>query len=392
MTREENAALNMRECKEGRLTLESKPLFVFVELTQNCNLSCAMCRSAVKNRPEWDMPRPVALEIVRELAGTALICDLHGWGESTIVPWLPELVGEAASRGARVRLVTNAHAITKAVWRGVFESDGVIAVSFDAANPQLFSALGRGDFGRVLGAVSEGMRLQQRIGRGTVYFNTVVSAANIADLPNIVDTAATLGVPKVVLNPVKGWAGTSADLENCESRVPGILQDAEERARRRGLVLQLGTWIKGLDVDADGLPSVCSNPWNRVLFNVEGAVLFCDHLVNKTEYSMGSYRDQPFMEIWNNPSYQTLRQAHLDARLRRTAGPKYPKCNWCYQYRYGDSESAPEPGGRNREVSTTTRTSLVTRSAGGTSARLHMLQDGCGTMQPCGWPSESLRS
>ena len=384
MTRDENAALNMLEFERGQVTLASKPLFVFIELTQNCNLSCAMCRSGVKNRPEWDMPQPVAMELVRELAGTALMCDLHGWGESTIIPWLPELVEEAAQRGARVRLVTNAQAITAPVWRGVLASDGVIAVSFDAANAQLFSALGRGDFGKVIKAVAEGVGIQRGLGRGSVYFNTVVSAVNIADLPNIVDTAAALGVSKVVVNPIKGWAGTSVDLEHCEVPVRTAVRAAEERARRHGVVLQLGTWIRGLEIDRTALPGVCSNPWNRVLFNVDGAVLFCDHLVNKVEYSMGSYRDAPFMDVWNNESYRGLRQAHLDARVSRTTGPKFAKCNWCYQYRYGDSESPAESGGLNREVSTSTRTSLVPPGLDREPAvprrpGLVVFQEGCGS-------------
>lgn len=368
MTRDENAALNLREFEAGRLTLESRPLFVFVELTQNCNLSCAMCRSAVKNRPEWDMPRPVAMDIISELAGTALMCDLHGWGESTIVPWLPELVEEVSNRGARVRLVTNAHAMTPRIWQGILAGDGVVAVSFDAADAQLFSSLGRGDLARVLRALSEGVGIQRTLGRGSIYFNTVVSAANIADLPHIVDTAAALGVSKVVVNPVKGWARTAVDLENCEPRVRRCIAAAEQRARNQCVKLQLGTWIRGLDVDVDALPSVCSNPWNRVLFNVEGAVLFCDHLVNKVEYSMGSYRERPFMEIWNSASYQALRKAHLEARLTRSVGPKFAKCNWCYQYRYGDSEGPPERGA-SREVSTSTRSSLVqSRSSVATGA------------------------
>ena len=38
ISRSENQLLNLRETEQGRTRLESHPVVLFVELTQNCNL------------------------------------------------------------------------------------------------------------------------------------------------------------------------------------------------------------------------------------------------------------------------------------------------------------------------------------------------------------------
>src|SRR5689334_5871779 len=84
-SRRENASVNADEYHERRLLLRSLPTIVYVELTQNCNLHCVMCRVPRRYDPSKDMAADIFDAVARQLMPTATVVDLRGWGESTIL-------------------------------------------------------------------------------------------------------------------------------------------------------------------------------------------------------------------------------------------------------------------------------------------------------------------
>ena len=91
--RTQNQSLNIAEFNSGATVLESLPLVLILELTQNCNLSCPMCRQGSGYRKEWDMSPSIFDKIAEELFSKAMIIDLRGYGESTLFRDFPRYCG-----------------------------------------------------------------------------------------------------------------------------------------------------------------------------------------------------------------------------------------------------------------------------------------------------------
>src|ERR1051325_10964468 len=123
--REENAVLNHQEFLARKLTLASYPTMVFLELTQNCNLSCLMCRSSRGYDTSLDLAESVFDRVATTLFPYASLIGLNGWGESTILKNFPRRLRTALDSGARIRMVTNAHAMTAPLWEMFFEGDNI---------------------------------------------------------------------------------------------------------------------------------------------------------------------------------------------------------------------------------------------------------------------------
>lgn len=132
--RRDNREQNIAEYRAGKLRLDSRPLALFVELTQNCNLECPMCQFGAKYDPMWNT-------------------------------------------------LMSAHAI--------------ITVSCDAADPELFAKLRKGGtVGHLRETVRiiVDARDRNQAPRENVTFNTVVSRDSLTDLPAIVDLETALAL------------------------------------------------------------------------------------------------------------------------------------------------------------------------------------------------------
>ena len=55
----ENIRTNHEEFKNGEIHLKSRPTVLFIELTQNCNLHCRMCRASAGYQKDLNMDRNI---------------------------------------------------------------------------------------------------------------------------------------------------------------------------------------------------------------------------------------------------------------------------------------------------------------------------------------------
>lgn len=197
--RRRNRALNAAEFRASRTELDSRPLALFVELTQNCNLECPMCRSAQRYDARFNLSLDTFRDLAAELFPTAHVVDLRGWGESMMLPWFAEVVDIALEHRPQLRLVTNGQVNRAPVWDTLMAAHALVVVSCDAATPELFRRLrGGGRLPRLVETVRELVRARDRHGapERNVELLTVVSRDNLAELPAIVQLAADLGVRK----------------------------------------------------------------------------------------------------------------------------------------------------------------------------------------------------
>ena len=127
-----------------RRAITSLPLFVNIELTTRCNLSCRMCPHGSLAAPEGeDMPFGLIREVVSEagaLPGIAFY--LFGLGEPLLYERLAEAVAHIRSSLPENDIVidTNGHYLTGAAVEAVLQCDRVL-VSLNAGSADSYSWL-----------------------------------------------------------------------------------------------------------------------------------------------------------------------------------------------------------------------------------------------------------
>ncbi|MGK4579220.1 radical SAM protein [Kitasatospora sp. HPMI-4] len=336
--RVENHELNLREFEQRATLLHSLPRVLFVELTENCNLSCPMCRSAGKFDRSRNMSQELFDRIARELFPTAEIVDLRGWGESTILKNFPRFVDQTLDYGCRVRMVTNLTAFHEATWRKLVRSGALISVSFDAGERETFGKVRRGaDMNVVLRnlEVLVDEAHASGVGTGNIHLNVTVQPAALDELTTIAKHAARLGVG-MHLSPITLPDGHPDQLLNHRPDVLRALAELAEVTESTEVDVQLNTALDELWADDDTANKTCTHPWMYLYVNYRGGVGFCDHLIGSPaeHHLVGDLNTSGVREIWNNEQYLSLRAQH--GAGREHIDPKFEDCRWCYRNRYLD--------------------------------------------------------
>ncbi|MEO3745651.1 radical SAM protein [Plantactinospora sp. B5E13] len=340
-----NRQRNIEEFEARAAALESMPRVIFVELTDNCNLSCPMCRSAGKFDRSRVMSPELFSNVAEQLFPTAEIVDLRGWGESTILRDFPRYVDETLEYGCRIRLVTNLTVPNEALWRKLVRSGASIVVSFDAARPETFALL-RG--GARLDVVLDNLRILVDEGRASgmgtdnIHLNVVVQRNALEELSEIISLAGELGL-RVAINPVVLPEGHPDNLRLHRSRLAEELDRAAQRAQELGVDAQLNAALDPEWSDLSHTDKTCTHPWMYCYVNFRGQVGFCDHLVGeaKARYLLGDLTTTSFAEIWNGQAYQRLRSEH--AHGAKAISAMFDECRWCYGNRYVDFDQQTYP-------------------------------------------------
>ncbi|HEX6344828.1 radical SAM protein [Umezawaea sp.] len=344
--RAENHDRNIAEFERRAVVLTSKPRVLFIELTENCNLSCPMCRSAGPFLPSRNMSVELFDRVAEELFPTAEIVDLRGWGESTILKRFPDFVDKTLAHGCRIRLVTNLTVPNEELWRKLVRGGALIAVSFDAGEPETFEVLRKGaKFDvvlRNLRILADEARVSG-VGTDGIHLNVVVQPAALPELTRIVRVAADLGI-KVQLNPLTTSEDDPDNLVHHRERMLTELTRMAEAARAQDVTVQVNASLDPLWADDHHADKTCTHPWMYCYVNHRGQVGFCDHLIGAPaeQHLLGDLTTTSFDDIWNGPAYQRLRAAH--GRGREALSERFEECEWCYHNRYVDfDETSYEP-------------------------------------------------
>jgi MoaA/NifB/PqqE/SkfB family radical SAM enzyme len=340
-----NRELNIAEFEAGEVMLRSLPRVLFVELTENCNLSCPMCRAGGVFDRTKNMSPDLFDRIARELFPTAEIVDLRGWGESTILKRFPEYVDTTLAYGCVPRLVTNLTVPNEQLWRTLVRNRAFISVSFDAATEETLAVLRPGakltSIMDNLAIIADEARISG-IGLDRVNLNVVVQPRGIAELTQIVALGAELGIA-VHLNPLStGWDDPD-HLRFHLDELTAAIGDAAVLAEERDVDVRINAALDEMLAEPAHAAKMCSHPWMYCYVNYVGRVGFCDHLIGApgADHLIGDLQTAPFADIWNSPLYQKLRAEH--AAWDSGSIPSFNECNWCYRNRYVDFDEVSYP-------------------------------------------------
>lgn len=318
------------------------PEYFYIELTQNCNLYCTMCRPHVMTNKDWFMSNEL-LDKVCEIAETyAKVVDLRGWGESTLDNRLIEVARRFQNKAIHTRIYTNMNARDTEYWVNLAKTGIEMAISIEAGEESLYSKLRRGGnlltVKNHLKAIVEAKKEYDAI--NVPYFSVVVSENNIDHLLSLVTLASETGVTTIELNPIscrdedepsgRRTGLRSSDFVNATLKLRELLS----YARSKGITVELAANL--FSENRNRLYS-CIHPWKYCCICYDGSITFCDHLLHHKGAIMGNLYDSEFEDIWFGDEYMELRKNH-SAGLFSMYTQRGIECEWCYKNRYGNSE------------------------------------------------------
>jgi len=306
-----------------------------VEVTSRCCVRCEMCpHNTLAGRwPETDMAWQTFERIARAFPHAAHV-HLQGWGEPLLHPLLFDMIPPAKAAGCQVGLTTNGMSLTADAARRLLDLRlDLLAVSVAGASKETHEGIRvSSSFSQILENVRTLLRLRaERPGGGPkVELSYLMTTSNIAELPQTVDLAASLGVDELYAVNLDYLMTPAHDALRVFDRPPlreqALLAVDEARARAR----RLGVAFRPYPFDLEEV-AVCEAQPPRILFiSCEGWVAPCAYLslpgqsqiprlfggqdVMAPAVRFGNILEQELMDIWESPAYVAFRR-RFEARL-----------------------------------------------------------------------------
>ncbi|MBI3557788.1 MAG: SPASM domain-containing protein [Deltaproteobacteria bacterium] len=354
--------------------LASLPFRGIIELTQNCNFRCVMCAQSwepkyARYSNELNMPFDDFVRIGEQLFPSALSIDLRGFGESTILPYWPDVLTFLENYPLiEWNLVTNLALPRDEVWQKMCSLDFSIGFSCDGATKETFEAIRvRAHFNRILhnlGVVRDSIKSQ---GRGFIYFISTIQKCNMHEMRAIVELAREYNVDEVQFKAVQGEHTDQLLIEVDPELLASHSHAALDAAADLGIRVTFNdaAFLRGLDaekyarvskfrlkkdhltayVERNGLSGPlaaiadtarvsehrsCFKSFSLIFVDHRLKVGTCNHMMHPILLEMGDAKTSSLSDIWNGQPYRDFRESHLQAR------PQDSRCQWCFAHRLDD--------------------------------------------------------
>ena len=233
-------------------------------------------------------------------------------------------------RGTYVLFNTNGTLLQQKKFQGLIDCGlDELRVSLDAAEASAFKMVrGRDMFDRIVANVRAFMEMQRKlnVAKPRVSLWLTGLRETIAQLPEFVGLAHTLGIPEVYLQRLvyfpegQGLARIESSLfDGMNNQEDGIIREAEQLAQTLGLRFYASgatepvTSLKKMESDRPW--SLCRRPWTLMYFTAHGRAIPCCiapfSMRGYDSFSLGNATQQTAREIWNGEKYQDFRRALL---------------------------------------------------------------------------------
>jgi len=288
----------LRSSYSGNPTVAGMPVFIGVELTNNCNLQCPECSSGSgqMQRERGFMDIEVFNKIITELGPYVFNINLYFQGEPMLHPSFFSFLEKA--RSIHTIVSTNGHFLSVENAEKIVKSGlSQLIISLDGIDQESYSAY------RVDGCVNTVIEGIKNISDAIEKFNSslkvkiqfLVHRLNEHQIPQIREFAKKLKV-RLRLK--------SMQIINNEDFVKWL--PLNERFRRYKL-------INGEYVLKNSLPDRCVRLWLNPVVTWNGKVIPCC-FDKDAEHVMGDLNNDSFREIWDGPRYRIFRKNILSER------------------------------------------------------------------------------
>lgn len=311
---------------------------LYLEVTNRCNLKCTTCpQSWGMSEDSADLTPERAHELLSQLPSVRRVV-LHGIGEPTLNPRLPEIIAVVKARGAYALFNTNALLLRGKLLEQLVDSGlDEVRISVDAATPETYRLVRGADmFSKVITNARALSDTRRRLGATTPKVSLWMTGlkSNIRELPDLVRIAAEAGVSEVYIQRL---VFSERNLAREDEALYGQMGDAEIEGLRTAerLALELGVTLRGSSeaLPAETAPSFAERPWSAcrrptslMYITANGNVLPCciAPFTNAPYGSLilGNTGRMSLEEIWNGNQYEEWR-----ARMRSGDPPE--ACRGC---------------------------------------------------------------
>ena len=308
------------------------PKKAIIEIANTCNLDCPMCRvgqfGVNLNRV---LPLEKFTEIINQLQGVEIV-RLNGLGESTLVPDFNKYLQILFDRKIIVELISNGSG-KEEHYQSILENNGVVLISFDAAEKEIFESLRRPANWEIytdklisLAKFAKNIKALDRL-----FLLFTLQKQNINQTSKLVEKCCEWNIHNIIVNVVK-LSQTDWILQRILD-IKNDFQVATQLAEQNNIALLLPAEIEGINLEIKNSIQTsacnCKMPWEEIVIRWNGDVQVCNMF---NPYTYGNIFLNDLETIWNN-SFANLFRKYINTKM------KHPYCNGCvyikdaYDYR-----------------------------------------------------------
>ena len=303
-----------RDYFRRRSVLKNEPRVFAIELTNYCNLDCAMCPRPSMKRKVGFMEFDLFKSVIDQCRAHTDTVWLHLFGESLFHPRLKQCIEYCVERGIRPRLSTNATILDEDKARLLLDSGlDLVYLCLDGSNEETYNRLRvKGDFRTTRENIARFLELKKTSpGKTPAATVSMIRMAETAPEIEAFRDQWTGLADKVLIKKFCAWAGQDESI--AEKR------DRQARGERR----------------SPGRRHPCLFLWKSVAVHWNGDVVPCC-LDYDGKLVLGNLKTQDLKTIWNSPRFRALREA-------QSAGDfDNPLCRNCGEW-IGYSSFVPPP-------------------------------------------------
>jgi radical SAM protein with 4Fe4S-binding SPASM domain len=280
------------------------PVSVSFEPTTSCNLRCPECPSGLRafTRPTGMLQKNFFKETIDQLSNELLYLVFYFQGEPYLNPDFLEMVKYASAKKIYTATSTNAHYLTEANAKKTVESglDRLI-ISIDGTTQETYRQYRvGGNLNKVLEGAVNIVKWKKELKSKTpfVIFQFLVVQHNEHQIEDVKQLAKEIGVDDVWLKTAQVY-----DYENDPNKlIPSNTKYSRYKKNREGKY-----FFKGNNANH------CWRLWHDPVITWDGSVVPCC-FDKDAQHKLGSLRQMPFKELWQNAEYKSFRSKVLQSR------------------------------------------------------------------------------
>ena len=282
-----------------KVKLSNKPIRIWIEPTNACNLKCKLCPQSLGGFPSKGI---MDLELMKKISSELRsiqpkLVTLHLSGEPLLHPDIPQLISIIKKEKLNTALSTNGLLMTKQKIEKIIEA-GLDCIRIDfAANKERYEEIRQNS---VWDAVYENIKRLIELKRQKTSFKPLVLIFNIDVVKSKKESARNLNSLKELFNngsvktlniELHKWAGEFA-------------REAEESGLYEKLSLP--------DIPK-GKYFPCPHIFGSFGITWDGDVVPCCRDLKK-DFIIGNIKDNSIMQLWNSEKLMELRQKQIEKK------------------------------------------------------------------------------
>ena len=353
-----------KESLKGSGTIAQYPCEIFFEVSNFCNMKCAMClQFSDLNKYESEHKEDAGIlpmEIMEKCFGGfehALMVHPVGFGEPLLHPEFIEFIESAKKHHVFIEFFTNGLKLNQNMSKRLIECEcDTVFISFNGATKDTYNKIMlKGSFDSVVQNLADLKRLKEDYGsnKPVVGFNTIAMHPSFEELPELVRLAAKAGVGLITMKTMNIYPH-NPDIHSWRrvyvpERDDPIIEEANRIAKKEGIHLDVSEFLSTkvesekdecklqnpqeiLDQEQDIIKPMCFQPFKTFYVKASGDVKACCFAHAPL---LGNLHKQSMKEIWHGELYQKFRNGVLQGH--------YPSdCNHCLKYnmrpKYDDTD------------------------------------------------------